>query len=130
MKIKLILGIIFVLVFLAACPDFSINRIPKDIHVEGTITYSDTGEPVAHCRLNLSIMGNSYKLVAMTSSNENGWYCLKGRVTNIDCFFSGLVISVFIEEVLRWSSLWPSNSNETRIECSEGLQIINIEIDP
>jgi hypothetical protein len=131
MKIKMILGIFFVLIILAACPSISTNRYMIRLHIEGTITYSDTGEPVAHCRIELWRVGgalfDTYHLET-TSSDGNGWYCIKKRITNLGCFGGWLVLRVYIEEQRRWSN---EEQSSPLIDCmAEGLQIINIEVDP
>jgi len=75
-------------------------------------------------------------LLETTSSDEDGWYCIKKRVTTSDCVGEWLILRVYIEGQRRWSNepfspLAPNpNENLNLIDCAEGLQIINIEVDP
>ncbi|MFX0203157.1 MAG: hypothetical protein ACFFCW_44195 [Candidatus Hodarchaeota archaeon] len=127
MKIKLILCIVFVLVIFAACnPSTGPNKKVTNLHIEGTVTYSDTHKPVAGCRVELGVYGvplcPSYYL-SNAYTNEDGRYSIKHTFTGALC--GTLTLRVFIEEQLRWSSL----NSDQEISFKEGIQTINIEID-
>jgi len=128
MKIKIILGIFFVLVILAACKkEYTTDTI--NLHIEGVVTYSNTNKPVAHCQIELFRLGGelfpSYHLKT-TYSDEDGRYCIICIIKRLDCVGGYLTLRVYIDGDYRWSS----NPPDQIIPCTEELQIINIEIDP
>jgi len=131
MKIKIIFGMLFFMVFLPLCKKGGPTEpVWINLHIEGVVTYSDTNEPVANCRIELWRLGYTFFPsydIWKTDSDEDGRYNIRARINRReDCVGGTLELSVYIEGRYRWSS----NLADQNISCTdEGLQIINIEID-
>jgi hypothetical protein len=128
MKIRIILGVLLILIFLPVCKENSPPWPSTNLQIEGEVTDLESGQPIENATVSLhKWLWDGQEDLASTGTNSEGYYHIAYEFMEYCDSSTKFIIRAAKEGYYQFSKL--TGPHEDAPRCTEDLQIIHFQLE-